>query len=377
MARTDSLTNYLTDLGTALREKTGTSDLIPANTFDTVITNIQTKEDLTTELTTQDNLITNQEITIDNIVNALKGKISGGNEPMNILTNDYSQIGYSGTYIKSNGYTTSNVLWSDLTPYTGQSATWYVTNPIEIEPNTYYKYEGFTSGNNPGACFLGEDGTTIYTGFVYKYKGIFKTPEKAKYIVMTVAAESIETKSVKKLTAAEIKELEIDALIERTLSGDYVNNRVTTIGTEALRATQITGLHCENVTSVGGEAVRQCNYLVNVYLPKCTSLGGYSFGLCPLLEKVELGAITNIKAYDFYNCSKLTILIINNTTSACTLANVNAFNNTPIANGTGYVYVPDDLVNTYKAATNWSTFANQIKGLSELSSPPVPEPDPH
>ena len=80
MARTDSLTNYLTDLGAALREKTGTSDLIPANTFDTVITNIQTKEDLTTELTTQTNLLTTQDETIDDIKIALQGKTAGGGE---------------------------------------------------------------------------------------------------------------------------------------------------------------------------------------------------------------------------------------------------------------------------------------------------------
>lgn len=46
----------------------------------------------------------------------------------------------------------------------------------------------------------------------------------------------------------------------------------------------------------------------------------------------------------------------------------NAFTGTKIASGTGYVYVPDELVEEYKVATNWSTFANQIKPLSELES---------
>lgn len=157
-----------------------------------------------------------------------------------------------------------------------------------------------------------------------------------------------------------------DALVMRTLSGDYVNNRITTIGTEGLRATQITGLHCENVTSVGGEAVRQCNYLTNVYLPKCTNLSGYSFGLCPLLERVELGAMTNIRAYDFYSCSKLTTLIINNTTSVCSLANVSAFASSGIESGIGFIYVDDSLYDDYLVATNWSTYASQIKRKSEL-----------
>lgn len=31
----------------------------------------------------------------------------------------------------------------------------------------------------------------------------------------------------------------------------------------------------------------------------------------------------------------------------------------------GYIYVPDSLVNSYKAASNWGTYASQIKGLSE------------
>lgn len=157
-----------------------------------------------------------------------------------------------------------------------------------------------------------------------------------------------------------------DAMVTRTISGDYVNNRITTIGSEALRATQITGLHCENVTSVGGEGVRQCSKLVNVYLPKCTNLSGYSFGICNALERVELGAMTHIRAYDFYDCPNLKTVIINNTSSVCSLVNVSSFTSSGISSGTGYIYVPDNLVDSYKGATNWSTYASQIKGLSEL-----------
>jgi hypothetical protein len=59
-------------------------------------------------------------------------------------------------------------------------------------------------------------------------------------------------------------------------------------------------------------------------------------------------------------------LIIRNSTTLATLGSTNAFSNTPIASGTGYIYVPDDLVDRYKQATNWSTYASQIKGISEL-----------
>ena len=49
------------------------------------------------------------------------------------------------------------------------------------------------------------------------------------------------------------------------------------------------------------------------------------------------------------------------------LTNSNAFYASSITNGgTGFVYVPDNLVDEYKSATNWTTVADQIKPLSEL-----------
>lgn len=45
----------------------------------------------------------------------------------------------------------------------------------------------------------------------------------------------------------------------------------------------------------------------------------------------------------------------------------NSFNDSsPIKQGTGFVYVPDALVDSYKKATNWVTIADQIKPISDL-----------
>lgn len=41
------------------------------------------------------------------------------------------------------------------------------------------------------------------------------------------------------------------------------------------------------------------------------------------------------------------------------------FENTGISKGTGYIYVHDDLVEKYQAASGWSSYASQIKPLSE------------
>ena len=52
-------------------------------------------------------------------------------------------------------------------------------------------------------------------------------------------------------------------------------------------------------------------------------------------------------------------------TNVLKITNANAFNNSSIAAGTGLIYVPDSLVEDYKAANYWSTYASQIKPISE------------
>ena len=69
------------------------------------------------------------------------------------------------------------------------------------------------------------------------------------------------------------------------------------------------------------------------------------------------------KNYMFWN-AKFTKLIINK--PYVFPLNSNDLKGTTIEKATGYVYVPDDVVETYKSATNGSTYASQIKGMSEV-----------
>ena len=93
-----------------------------------------------------------------------------------------------------------------------------------------------------------------------------------------------------------------------------------------------------------------------------TSIGNYAFSQCSNLTSVEFPVATSIGSYAFYQCSNLTSVILRNTSQVATLTNTNAFDSAPNA----IIYVPDALVNDYKAASNWSTYADRIKGLSEL-----------
>lgn len=84
------------------------------------------------------------------------------------------------------------------------------------------------------------------------------------------------------------------------------------------------------------------------------------------LEVVDLTSSTadTINAYVFSGCSKLTHLIIRSTARS-SLSGTSALNGTKIKNGDGGVYVPANLLDSYKSATNWSTFADNIFPIGE------------
>ena len=78
---------------------------------------------------------------------------------------------------------------------------------------------------------------------------------------------------------------------------------------------------------------------------------------CQYLELVDIGSAKSIAANTFANCYKLQTLIMRRT-SVTTCANVSAFLNTPIRGRnslTAKIYVPESLIDSYKAASVWST----------------------
>lgn len=79
---------------------------------------------------------------------------------------------------------------------------------------------------------------------------------------------------------------------------------------------------------------------------------------CQHLELVDIGKAKSIAANTFANCYKLQTLIMRRTGSITTCANVSAFLNTPLRGRSGLtakIYVPQALIDTYKAASVWTT----------------------
>lgn len=102
------------------------------------------------------------------------------------------------------------------------------------------------------------------------------------------------------------------------------------------------------------------------YNDRVTFVGDYAFYENKNLNKVDLPNVTSIGVDAFRYCTYLTALILRNTTQVCPLGSSTAFGNTYVEGATeGYIYVPSALVNAYKTAANWSTYANKIRAIED------------
>lgn len=102
-----------------------------------------------------------------------------------------------------------------------------------------------------------------------------------------------------------------------------------------------------------------------VYLPSATTCLLHSQVYSAIYFDV---AAKNVLSNNELSFPKIKTLVLR-ASDVCSLGSTKILENSLIATGEGYIYVPDNLVNSYKTATNWSTYANQIKPLSEL--PPI------
>lgn len=132
-------------------------------------------------------------------------------------------------------------------------------------------------------------------------------------------------------------------IVERSISGDYSNDRVTT---------------------VGAYAFQNCSGLTSVSFPNVTSIGDYAFNAAHKLAKADLPKVTSIGQHGFSAANALEALILRNTEKVCSLGS-DAVSYTKISSGSGYIYVPAALVDSYKAAANWQNYADQIRAIED------------
>ena len=133
-----------------------------------------------------------------------------------------------------------------------------------------------------------------------------------------------------------------------------------------------TALESANLPKLGAVPMygfTRCSSLKNINLSGTYTLSSYAFYNCTGLTKVDLSYTEAISSYDikssvFNGCTALETLILRETERLWTLA-TGVFTNTKIASGTGYIYVPSALIEDYKVATNWSTYAAQFRAIED------------
>ena len=139
------------------------------------------------------------------------------------------------------------------------------------------------------------------------------------------------------------------------------------IGTYAFSScSALTTADFQAATSIGDYAFLNCSALTTADFPVAKSIGTYAFNGCKPLTTADFPVAKSIGSNAFNGCSQLTTLILRSATM-CTLSNTNAFTSTPIKSGTGYIYVPAALVDSYKAASKWSTYATQFRALEDYT----------
>ena len=180
----------------------------------------------------------------------------------------------------------------------------------------------------------------------------------------------------------------------------------------------LTSLELPQCTSIGGSAFERCSSmaLTSLELPQCTSIGGSAFNGCPLLSeitfqnvttvgtqafrgstiaKIKLPSVETMAASSNYEgifsyCTNLVLVDLgencssigneslgryvgtsgNNITIICRASTPPSLggaiiNKSWVCATIGEIYVPDESVEAYKTATNWSAYANIILPLSQ------------
>lgn len=235
-----------------------------------------------------------------------------------------------------------------------------------------------------------------------RYPGPYDvTPAAAAQVLATKGLAMSADVSVGGMGEA-IEKAERDAIrtiVDGSFAGEYRDEELTEIKVSAFsRCKQLTGLDLPNATDFGASFASECTSLTDVYLPKLENAYNSSpqseFSYCTALERLRLPKLawmgwhmvygctslrhadqgTCNRLIDYSTCPRLETLVVRRTSSVTIMGSASDISSSsPIANGTGYIYVPRALVEKYKVATNWSVYADQIRAIEDY--PDICDPD--
>lgn len=215
------------------------------------------------------------------------------------------------------------------------------------------------------------DGNPSISGVTYTGPGTVPPNVWAKTIKIGTCITSIADNSFSGYTSLESVEMPstITSIGNEAFCGDEslydcsLPNSITSIGIKAFSGcTSLEVINLpNNVTSLGSSAFTNCLSITDMNIPSgLTSIPDSCFYNCDALHTFEIpSTVTSIGNSAFRYCSGLFSVTVRSTTPPTLGTNV--FDNV----GSYFqIYVPASAVNTYKSATNWSTYANKIQPIT-------------
>lgn len=309
-------------------------------------------EDLTAEITNYRDLSNIQANTITNIISNLQSKtgtadhtledrlLKGTVSSSDLFDYENNRLTSLRGFAFANVYGLKNLTMANVT-CAPQYCCYYCTNLVNVAMPNITTIGTFAFSN----C------TNLKSIDLSKVTSITTNSFRACSNLTVIDLPNATTLTGTYIFAYCIKVTDLDIQKATTLGNEFVNG-----------CTNLVNANLPNVTCVGTYSFYNCTNLSNINCPKLTNVTNYSFTNCKNLTTFECAA-ENIWNYTFSNCINLTSLTLTNATTVCNLRYTTAFNNTPIASGTGNIYVPSSLVASYKAASNWSTYASRIYAI--------------
>ena len=149
-----------------------------------------------------------------------------------------------------------------------------------------------------------------------------------------------------------------------SLASITIPNGITSIGYSAFYSCySLASITIPNgVTNIVDSVFDNCRSLASITIPNgITSVGDSAFNNCYSLASITMpNGITSVGDSAFKNCRGVAFYDFTACTTVPTLASTTAFTGIP---ADCQIRVPAALVDAWKAATNWSTYADYIVGV--------------
>lgn len=150
---------------------------------------------------------------------------------------------------------------------------------------------------------------------------------------------------------------------DAALNSVVIPDGVVSIAGYAFSATSLTSIIIPSgVTSIGANAFSSCASARSIVIPDgVTSIGANAFSYCSSVTSIVIPNGVSIGDNAFRGCSGMRVYDFSKHTAVPALVSVNVFNG--IASDCE-IRVPAALVDEWKAATNWATYADYIVGVA-------------